>query len=253
MLPTHKAQITTGQVANRLDETAATICREIRALIAKGNSAGEEFYKAAGQRIGELKGLYPGKWLMLVRQECGVNRSRAFELLAIGTGKKTLEGIRAETAARVRRHAGRRPLANGRTSAAETPAVVRGTVSASSDDAAIGTFIEGLGDRFFKALQHAPAQQAKITQRILALHDRKMVSRNPALKATGTGTGATTDARTTTDFAAAMAKAEFAEAKRKGTKPRSSKRIDFKPPKLDKTILPRALGLGTGSEAPTKH
>jgi hypothetical protein len=234
---------TTPQAVNRLDETTAALCREIRALIKKGDLAGEEFYRTAGRRIKDLKRLHPDRWLAIVQQECGVSRSRAFELIAIGEGKKTLEDTRAETAARVRRHAGQRrnPLANGRTA---------GTVSAASDDAAIGTFIEGLGDRFFRVMQHAPAQLAETTKRILALHDRQATRPDLAPKATARAYGAAApDHQGPTDFAWAMARAEFTEAKRKGTRSRSSRQPQQSKVRLDTGAFTKALALAASPPA----
>jgi hypothetical protein len=150
-----------GQGTDRLDETAATLCREIRALMAKGDRAGEEFYKAAGRQIGELKRLHPDHWLVMVREECGLSRTRAFQLVAIAEGRRTVTDARARNAEANRRLRARRASRDGLTLPGSTSAEV-------------GAFLRQLGtDRFFEALRHAPELRSEIEQRVLTLHERK--------------------------------------------------------------------------------
>jgi hypothetical protein len=165
-----------GAGQDRLDETTATICREIRTLIAKGDAAGEEFYREAGQQIKELKRLHPDRWLVMVREECGLGRSRAFELMAIADGRTTAEEVRSNHTQR-KRISRKRQAESGTSRTPEPAAMPVATVvsiSAASDEQ-IGAFLDQLSiDHFFAVLQFAPTLQAEITKRVLALHDRKV-------------------------------------------------------------------------------
>jgi hypothetical protein len=148
--------------ADRLDEAAATLCREIRALIKQGDLAGEEFYKAAGQRIKELKA-HSSKWLILVHQECGIGRSRAFQLVAIAEGRQVVTDVRTRNAEANRRLRARRASRDGL--ALPVP---------HSTSTEVGAFLRQLGaSRFFEALQHAPELRSEIQQRVRALLERK--------------------------------------------------------------------------------
>jgi hypothetical protein len=115
------------------DETAATsaavltLARRVKALIEKGDRAAEkaeQFYKAAGIHIKEIKE-QSEDWETIVRERCGLGRSRAYELMAIADGKTTLEKLRerSNTSSRVS-HA--KKSAEQRTAA---PAVARATGS----------------------------------------------------------------------------------------------------------------------------
>jgi hypothetical protein len=73
-----------------------TLVRRIKALIEKGDRAAEkaeQFYKAAGIHIREIKE-QSDEWETIVREQCGLGRSRAYELMAIADGKTTLEKVR---------------------------------------------------------------------------------------------------------------------------------------------------------------
>jgi hypothetical protein len=153
-----------GRGADRLDEPTAALCREIRALIRKGDLAGEEFYRAAGQRIKELKALHPTEWMTLVRQECGVGRSRAFELIAIADGRTTVEEVRSGYVRR-KRVSRKRQAESGTSRTPEAPPLMPGgTISASSSDEAIGKFLEGLGNRAIQVLRHTPTLQTEFAR-----------------------------------------------------------------------------------------
>jgi hypothetical protein len=84
-----------------------TLTRRINALIEKGDRAAEkaeQFYKAAGIHIKEIKEKQPEHWESIVRDKCGLGRSRAYELMAIADGKTTLEKVRADTNERKKVH-----------------------------------------------------------------------------------------------------------------------------------------------------
>jgi uncharacterized protein YdaT len=73
-----------------------SITRRIKALIEKGDKAAEkaeQFYKAAGIHVKEIKE-QSEDWETIVREQCGLGRSRAYELMAIADGRTTLEKVR---------------------------------------------------------------------------------------------------------------------------------------------------------------
>src|SRR5262249_42373504 len=83
-----------------------TLVRRIKALIEKADRAAdkaEQLYKAAGIHIKEIKEQCED-WETIVREQCGLGRSRAYELMAIADGKMTLEKVRAETNERKKVH-----------------------------------------------------------------------------------------------------------------------------------------------------
>ena len=93
-----------------------SLCKTIKALVAKGDHAAEkaeQFYTAAGKHLAELKERCPGEWLQFASEKIGIGRSRAYELMAIGTGVRTVEQVRETTRRRVEHHRSR-PLRNGR-------------------------------------------------------------------------------------------------------------------------------------------
>jgi hypothetical protein len=107
-------------------DDAAGLCKKINICIEKAETAAKkagQFYTSAAIYIRDLQAKFPKTWQLLLKERCGFGRSRAYEILAIADGRKTAEGIRAETAARVKRHTdqqGKNPLADGR-SRATTP------------------------------------------------------------------------------------------------------------------------------------
>jgi hypothetical protein len=75
--------------------TIPSLCKTIKALVRKGDHAAEkaeQFYIAAGKHLAELKAR-SNEWLKLAK-DIGIGRSRAYELLSIGTGKRTVEQVR---------------------------------------------------------------------------------------------------------------------------------------------------------------
>jgi hypothetical protein len=78
-------------------DAVLTLARRVKTLIEKGDRAAEkaeQFYKSAGIHIKEIKQKEPAFWEGIVRHECGLGRSRAYELMAIADGKTTLEKVR---------------------------------------------------------------------------------------------------------------------------------------------------------------
>lgn len=76
----------------------------------------EQHYKQAGQKIIALRNARPGDWEKVVKEECGVGRSRAYELIALAGGKITLEKLREQKAQQVRdtrERANENPLRSG--------------------------------------------------------------------------------------------------------------------------------------------
>jgi hypothetical protein len=83
------------------------LARRVKALIEKADKAAdkaEQFYKSAGLTIKEIKEKYPDDWEAIVRDECGIGRSRAYELISIADGKANLAMIRANTNERQKIH-----------------------------------------------------------------------------------------------------------------------------------------------------
>jgi hypothetical protein len=77
--------------------------KAINALGAKLAHAGtkiEQYQAAIGQHIKAIKLASPDGWENIVKAECNLGRSRAYELLAIADGTKTVEQVRAESAER---------------------------------------------------------------------------------------------------------------------------------------------------------
>jgi hypothetical protein len=84
-----------------------TLTRRIKALVEKGDRAAEkadQFYKSAGIHIKEIKQRQSEHWETIVREKCGLGRSRAYELMAIADGKTTLEKVRASSNERKKVH-----------------------------------------------------------------------------------------------------------------------------------------------------
>src|SRR5215469_4611183 len=125
------------------DEAAVAVsvaehCHAINALVDKLEHAErkvDEYQRAIGQHIAAVKEARPDDWQKVIEVECKLKRSRAYELLAIADGRKTVEQVRAEVAKRVRKHDERkreaRPLANGQEA---TTAIVK--VEQANDPAA---------------------------------------------------------------------------------------------------------------------
>src|SRR5262249_53481599 len=81
------------------------LIRTIKAHIAKGDKAkdkAEQHYIAAGQYLKQLKDDCPDQktFLEKVEREIGIGKSRTYELLQIGDGRKTVTKVRADTAKR---------------------------------------------------------------------------------------------------------------------------------------------------------
>jgi hypothetical protein len=93
------------------------LCKTIKTLVKKGDHAtekAEQFYIAAGKHLAELKLRCPTEWLQHAKEEIGIGRSRAYELVGIGTGERTVEQVREVTRQRVKHHrSGPSPLRNG--------------------------------------------------------------------------------------------------------------------------------------------
>jgi hypothetical protein len=130
----------------------AQLVRTIKAHIAKGDKAkdkAEQHYIAAGQYLKQLKDDCPDQQTFLekVEKEIGIGKSRTYELLQIGEGRKTVAEVRADTAKRVAKHVQSRPLANGQNADnPEASAEARKALYAESDDADLGAAAEAAED-----------------------------------------------------------------------------------------------------------
>jgi hypothetical protein len=111
------------QVPIAVDE--AQLIKKIKVYIEKGDKAkdkAEQYYTAAGLHLKELKeGKSKAEWAKLIEAKCGLGVRRAYELISIANGRKSVADIRLGHARRVQKHAQkRRALAN----AQNLPAVV---------------------------------------------------------------------------------------------------------------------------------
>lgn len=113
MAPVAGALVVSGKA---LSTNITQHCRAINALVTKLDHAErkvDEYQRAIGQHIAAIKKARPDDWEDIVKAECKLGRSRAYELLAIADGRKTVEQTRAEKAESVRRLRAR-PLRSGR-------------------------------------------------------------------------------------------------------------------------------------------
>jgi hypothetical protein len=93
-----------AQPASRMTDQIQ-LCTKIKALIAKGDKAAEkseQFHIAAGLELKRLKDgcVTQTYFLALIEKRIGLRKSRAYELLQIADGKKTVAEVRADTAKR---------------------------------------------------------------------------------------------------------------------------------------------------------
>src|SRR3982074_1108849 len=101
-----------GAIAPLTLMNEAQLVHTIKTLITKGDKArdkADQFFIAAGQHLKTLKtqhdasgGTWAG-WEHLVKEKCGIGKSRASELMQLTDGRKTVEGIRAEKAQSMKR------------------------------------------------------------------------------------------------------------------------------------------------------
>jgi hypothetical protein len=94
----------------------------VRAHLAKGDKAKEkadDHYIAAGRYLADLKAEHTGtwgEWEARCKEEAGIGKSRASELMQIADGRKTVEEVRTGCAERKAEHDERKkisPLRNG--------------------------------------------------------------------------------------------------------------------------------------------
>jgi hypothetical protein len=109
--------------------TEAQLVRTIKALVEKGDKAqakAEQFHIAAGQHLKTLKALHDGRggtwaeWEAILKEECGIGKSRASELMQIADGTKTAGEVAAATTERSKKHRALSPLRNGENAQKET-------------------------------------------------------------------------------------------------------------------------------------
>jgi len=115
-------------------------CRRINALadkLANAERKVEEYQRSIGQHIASIKAVRPNDWEKIVKVNCKLGRSRAYELLAIADGTKTVKQTRAEKAGSVRRLRARRPLRSGQTTTAPVEVEQANDDDAPTDAAAL--------------------------------------------------------------------------------------------------------------------
>src|SRR5262249_35772043 len=119
-----------------LPAPVARACREINALVDKLATAErkvEQYQIAIGQHIAAIKKTRPNDWQQVIEVECKLKRSRAYELLAIASGTKTVEQTRAQTNIRKIKH--RESVRSGTDGSTLVAAIDEG--AADSDAAAV--------------------------------------------------------------------------------------------------------------------
>jgi hypothetical protein len=87
----------------------AQLIQAINALVEKGDKArdkAQQYYAAAGLHLKTLREESPSKaaWQKLIKSKCGLGSTRAYELIQIADGRKTVSDVRLRTAERMRKH-----------------------------------------------------------------------------------------------------------------------------------------------------
>jgi len=95
-----------------VDETQ--LAKEIRVYVEKGDKArdkAEQYYIAAGLHLKKLRDHAPSKadWEELIKNRCGLGTSRAYELIQIADGRKTVADVRSAKAQSMRKLRSRPP------------------------------------------------------------------------------------------------------------------------------------------------
>src|SRR5579863_6826776 len=86
--------------------TIPQLVETIRTLIGKGDHAtdkAEQYYISAGRHLKTLKERDPETWLEIAKEQIKIGRSRAYELIAIGEGQRSVEQTRHITDLRTRK------------------------------------------------------------------------------------------------------------------------------------------------------
>jgi hypothetical protein len=118
--PTVKTETAESKVPSSDDSTAATVTTSVAAhveainiLIPRLRQITGELEEEIGRHILAIKAAEPNDWEGIVRTQCGISRSRAYELMAIADGVKTTEQTRHETNARKIRHRAKQAVRSG--------------------------------------------------------------------------------------------------------------------------------------------
>jgi hypothetical protein len=123
--------------AQALSANVTQHCRAINALSSKLEHAArkvEEYQTAIGQHIAAIKKARPDDWEDIVKAECNLGRTRAYELMAIASGTKTVKQTRAQTNIRKIKHH-RKSVRSGTDGSTLVAAIDEG--AADSDAAAV--------------------------------------------------------------------------------------------------------------------
>jgi hypothetical protein len=117
--------------------SVAEHCRQINALATKLEHAEnkvEQYQVSIGQHIAAIKKAQPDDWQEVIKAQCNLGRSRAYELLAIASGTKTVKQTRAQTNIRKIKHH-RKSVRSGTDGSTLVAAIDEG--AADSDAAAV--------------------------------------------------------------------------------------------------------------------
>jgi hypothetical protein len=101
--------------------------KAVKSLVAKGDQAkdkAEQYYASAGCHLKELKEWHSkAEWAELIKTKCNLGVSRAYELIQIANGRKTVSDIRLSANERKQKHRAARPFRNGQNLPAKVEAV----------------------------------------------------------------------------------------------------------------------------------
>jgi hypothetical protein len=110
--------------STRYQETETHLVQTIKVLVEKGEKAkqkAKDFFIAAGQHLKKLKEIHEGRggnwpeWEILVKEKCGIGKSRASELMQIADGRTTVEAVQVRKAESMKRVRASSPPRGGET------------------------------------------------------------------------------------------------------------------------------------------
>jgi hypothetical protein len=88
------------------DDADAALVRRVNAMLylAHRHPRSPGYYRDVGEALAELRAARKGIWPEIVKLYCHLGRRRAYQLIELATIGKTLDELRHENAARVRKH-----------------------------------------------------------------------------------------------------------------------------------------------------
>ena len=99
-----RPRVPRDQRADRQDQDVDYEINGLTDQLKHANPKAEECQIAIGQHLNTIKAARPDDWEDIVKAECNLGRTRAYELMAISGGTKTVEQTRAQTNIRKIKH-----------------------------------------------------------------------------------------------------------------------------------------------------